>query len=203
MDLGVKNTKLQAIKCPNCNAEITADLTDKKQVFCTYCGNAIYIDEEKKEFTYTKRIEKNIHKRYTDDAQVITAINEGKKGKHGFIAIVILILAFIIYCIVDSIISEVSYNSEIKRENKQRREAIQAGLISAGYSSDWIDKDYHAAVAHFESAGFKNIETIDLEDSGLKVWTNETVASISIEGKSHFNDEDYFSPDSTVYISYH
>ena len=101
------------------------------------------------------------------------------------------------------ITSTISLNSAEKEEAKQRKAAIQAGLISAGYSSDWIDKDYHAAVAHFESAGFKNIELVDLDDSGVKFWTNETVASISIEGKSHFNDEDYFSPDSTVYISYH
>ena len=195
--------KLQAIKCPNCNAEITADLTNKKQVFCTYCGTAIYIDDEKKEVVYTKRIEKYVHKRNTDDAKVIASIDEGKNTRLTYIIVLVLFLAFILYFIIDMIVSEVSYNSEIERIDKQKREAVQAGLISAGYSSEWIDQDYHAAVAHFESAGFKNIETIDLKDSGLKMWTDEKVASISIEGKNHFNDEDYFSPDSTVYISYH
>ena len=76
----MKNTKLQAIKCPNCNAEVTADLTDKKQVFCTYCGAAIHVDDGKREFTYVKKIEKYSHNRYTDDAQVITAINEEKSN---------------------------------------------------------------------------------------------------------------------------
>ncbi len=190
---------LQTIKCPNCNAEINADINNKKQVFCTYCGTAIYIDEGKNEFTYTHRIERYIHKRYTDDAKIASVIKEDRENaRKQRLKLISMFgsLALIILCFLGLVLL---INTETKKEN----EAIQAGLISAGNSSDWIDKDYHAAVAHFESAGFNNIELVDLDDSNLKFWINEKVATISIEGKNNFNKQDYFSPDSTVYITYH
>ena len=66
-----------------------------------------------------------------------------------------------------------------------------------------VGEDYKTVEAHFESAGFTNIELIDLNDSGVTFWNNEKVESISVGGNTRFNSSDYFQPDTKVVISYH
>lgn len=66
-----------------------------------------------------------------------------------------------------------------------------------------IGEDYKVVVAHFEAAGFTNIELIDLDDSGIAFWKSEKVEMISIGGNTDFETTDWFSPDTKVVISYH
>lgn len=58
-------------------------------------------------------------------------------------------------------------------------------------------------VAHFKSAGFENIEVIDLKDAGIVFWKNDKVEQISVDGNTSFDSTDYFSKDSKVVISHH
>lgn len=92
---------------------------------------------------------------------------------------------------------------EEKKTEKDAQIAMAEGRIQAGYCSDLIGKDYKTVEAHFKAAGFTNIELIDLKDSGLAVWDNEKVESISIGGNSDFDETDWFEPDTKVVISYH
>lgn len=46
--------------------------------------------------------------------------------------------------------------------NMNEKKAVSEGKISAGYYRDLIGEDYKTVEAHFESAGFTNIELIDL-----------------------------------------
>ena len=66
-----------------------------------------------------------------------------------------------------------------------------------------IGEDYKVVVAHFEAAGFTNIELIDLDVSGTAFWKSEKVEMISIGGNTDFETTDWFSPDTKVVISYH
>lgn len=81
--------------------------------------------------------------------------------------------------------------------------AESQGKILAGYYGDFEDKNYESVVAHFEAAGFTNIELIDLDDLGIAFWNNGKVESVSIGGDTSFDSSDYFSPDAKVIISYH
>lgn len=81
--------------------------------------------------------------------------------------------------------------------------AISEGKINAGFYRDLVGEDYKTVTAHFDSAGFTNVELIDLNDSGILFWRNGKVKTISIAGNSTFESTDWFDPDSKVVISYH
>ena len=83
------------------------------------------------------------------------------------------------------------------------KKAISEGKINAGDYRDLIGQDYKTVKAHFEAAGFTNIELIDLDDAGLALWKNEKVEIISIGGDTSFDSTDFFEPDTKVVISYH
>lgn len=78
-----------------------------------------------------------------------------------------------------------------------------SGKINAGYYRDLVGEDYKTVEAHFEAAGFTNIELIDLDDAGIVFWRNDKVETISIGGNTQFESTDWFDPDTKVVISYH
>lgn len=181
------------MKCPECNTEFELK---EKQAFCPFCGCNISVDIENHETTITKNINisKNINhtKRIINDADVIRAKHESTKDSRdlkttlSIFGMLILIPVIIFSCFF--------LNKTI---------AQQEGKINAGYSKDLIGKNYKTVEAHFESAGFTNIELIDLNDSGIAFWNDEKVTLISIGGKTDFESIDWFQPDTKVIISYH
>lgn len=64
-----------AYKCPQCGANLEIE-QGRKEVFCSFCGTKLFIDDE----TRTMRIENNINInntiRYTNDAEVIREKNK-------------------------------------------------------------------------------------------------------------------------------
>lgn len=182
--------------CPHCNATNKVDMPDGARLFCSYCGSEIVSDsnETKKTININKNINinKSIHNRITDDADIIRANTESKKEKYdflgSFIAIgIIAVIAFLIW------LGPVISNSVNKN----------AGKIKAGFHGDLIGENYQSVEAHFESAGFTNIELIDLDDSGVAFWKEGKVETISVGGKTSFDSLDWFDPDTKVVISYH
>jgi len=81
--------------------------------------------------------------------------------------------------------------------------AQSEGKISAGYYGDLVGKNYETVEAHFEAAGFTDIELIDLNDAGIGFWNDGKVEIISVGGDSSFDSTDWFLPDTKVVISYH
>ncbi len=77
------------------------------------------------------------------------------------------------------------------------------GKVTVGDCDDLLGEDYEAVLAHFEAAGFTDIELIDLDDSGILFWKKGKVAMILIGGKIDFEETDWFWPDTKVIISYH
>ncbi|MBQ8186682.1 MAG: hypothetical protein IJ037_07395 [Clostridia bacterium] len=51
--------------------------------------------------------------------------------------------------------------------------------------------------------GFENVVTVDLDDSGIAFWKNETVESVSIDGDTYFESINYFYPEDKVIVTYH
>jgi len=181
--------KLIELKCKSCGAILQVN-EELKNVSCNYCGQNFIMDNEKKEYIINKNI--NIHKRYTNDADVIRAKNETRKDNKEFRETMIGIIGGIgipLFIII-SIVIGLSINKWV---------AQSEGKISAGYYRDLLGKDYETVEAHFEAAGFTNIELIDLND----FWNKGKVETISVGGDTSFESMDYFSPETKVVISHH
>lgn len=185
--------KLSSIKCPNCGANINTDISKQKNIFCTYCGQQLEVDNDVKENKITKNINKsiNIHNQYENVADKIREENKIKKLKYEtiqfiFAMVILLSPAFIL-----------SLKSDISEKNNRLK-----GRISAGYYDNYIGQNYQYVKSTLESAGFIKIELIDLDDQGLFKKDGE-VTNISIGGNASFTSSDYFDKDVTVVITYH
>lgn len=193
--------KLHKLRCPNCDGMLEMKIGGKSDyIFCPYCGQQFFVDDGKKTYTINQnininkniKVDKTIHNRYTNDAEVIKAQNKEKEDRRLWVASAVsfvVLLCIIIIPLVAMRINETSARNE--------------GKISAGYYRDLLGKDYETVEAHFESAGFTNIELIDLDDSGLAFWKNGKVETISIGGDTSFDSTDFFDPETKVVISYH
>lgn len=186
--------KAKTLKCPSCGASIDVDIQGRDSVFCSYCGQQIQLVDEKRAFTYNKNVNvtKNIHKRYTNDADVIRETNKEKENKRSWIALIVCFALLIAIAVIPSLVMNIN-------ENVARNE----GKISAGFYRDLLDEDYKTVEAHFKAAGFTNIELIDLNDSGIAFWNDGKVETISIGGDTSFDSTDFYDPDTKVVISYH
>lgn len=187
--------KLHKLLCPNCNGMLDMNISDTtKGVFCPYCGQKFYVDDEKKEYTINKNINinKTIHNRYTDDAEVERVRVDDKKDKRGWIFLAVLWGALAVIIIGVNLYFALA-----------PKVAESQGKISAGYYRDLVGEDYETVAAHFEAAGFTNVELIDLDDAGLAFWNEGKVKTISVGGNTSFESTDYFDPDTKVVISYH
>ena len=63
--------KANKITCPYCGGSILSDIKGRDSVYCTYCGQKVFLDDEKIEVTINKNIririccQKNSHSRWT------------------------------------------------------------------------------------------------------------------------------------------
>ncbi|MBP3762227.1 MAG: hypothetical protein J6I55_12290 [Ruminococcus sp.] len=194
----------KTLKCPHCNPTISVNVPTDRYVSCIYCGQGFYADDgSKRIYKYNHNYsysETKHHEIYTNDADVIRARNEDKSERRAFTFLLLLLLIAFFICGFGAYIYpmlEEAYN------NKLMEQAVEQGKISAGNSQELIGENYKAVEAIFESAGFTNVKTVDLDDSGVFLWKNEKVAQISIAGQTSFDENDYFDHDSNVVISYH
>lgn len=180
--------------CPSCGASLEKQ-SDNPVLFCSYCGQKIDLGNEitiNKNIKVQKSSYKTLHKRYTDDTEMLRIKTEDEQDKrnsrHLFIFFaVLLVIAIAIPC-------GFAIHSCAAREE---------GKIQAGYYKDLVGLNYQSVEAHFRSAGFTDIELIDLNDAGIAFWTEGQVATISVGGNMSFETTDWFSPDTKVIISYH
>ncbi len=185
--------RVETINCPYCGASLEVDIQDRESVFCNYCGKQILLyDDSVKTKNVNVKKEINIQKRIVNDAEVIRARAEEKENKN---AMVVLAIVFGVLLLISAL--GIGIPSLINATNKS------AGNLNAGYYKDLIGEDYKSVQAHFESAGFTNIELIDLNDSGLAFWKDGEVEIISVGGNTTFESLDWFAPDTKVVISYH
>ena len=184
---------MKTIECAYCGAAIEVDVQGRDSVFCNYCGKKIVLNGENS-VTKNVNIKKDIkvHKRYTDDADVIRAQTEAKKDKNDLITFAAIIGAF---ALMAALILGVPAIIKAGNEN--------SGNISAGYYKDLVGENYKTVEAHFRAAGFTNIELIDLNETGIAFWNEGKVETISVGGDTSFESLDFFDPNTKVVISYH
>lgn len=193
--------KLHKLTCPACGASLDMTIDENATfVFCHYCGTKFYLDEEKNESTINKNINTNkninvnktLHKRYTDDAELLKIKYQDKEEKRTYIILAIL------FAVIFTFFAAIEIGSNIKEKN-----AIKEGKVTAGSYQDLIGEDFRTVEAHFEAAGFTNIELLEVKGHGIAFWENNKVVSISIGGDTSFDSSDYYYPDTKVVISYH
>ncbi len=184
--------KFVNLTCPNCGA--IPDMKEK-MLFCPYCGAKLIIDDESVNinYTYTKKDEAKIRENERKERIRLKELEYKEREKKRDIKIGLLGL-WIPLGIIVVILLGLGINKGI---------ASLRGHISAGDVDDYIGQNYKAVVEQFEEMGFKNIVTVDLKDSGITFWKDETVKSISINGDSDFGSLSYFDPDEKVIITYH
>lgn len=184
--------KLKKLVCPSCGANLN-EHKGSNITYCEYCGAKVMIDDDSNTtHTINKnvKVEQTYHIRRTDDADVIRAGNEIEKDKQNFKQVLVIwgglfsiILAIVLFFVIRGCVAQ------------------NTGQLNAGYYKDLVGKNYKTVEAHFEAAGFKNIELVDLNDS---IFFNDGVVdTISVGGNTTFETIDWFDPDVTVVISYH
>ena len=85
--------KLQKLSCPNCNGILEMNVDNKEYIFCPYCGQKFFVDDEKKEYTINQNInvkkDININKNVThttyNEADVIKQKTAFTKEKMSWI----------------------------------------------------------------------------------------------------------------------
>lgn len=189
---------LKQMKCPSCGAGIAVDLKGRNTAFCPYCGSQFSVDDgvTRAEYHYSYNHTTSYHKRYTDDAAVE---RERRKDRENAREHRVTMLIIIGWGVVLFFFCGLWLYEDAKEQKK-----IDSGMIQVGQSAEDLEgKDYHAVVAQLESAGFKNITTIDLDDSIILIRPADTIESVTIGGKADFHSDQYFDPDVPIVISYH
>ena len=172
--------KLTDFECPYCYETVDVEIDDyDDEGFCPNCGEQIYPKKESRQSTVY--IEDNRTTKH--DAKIITIV----------MRTLVLVMIFAL-----------AMSSFYTHQREQAASSAQAaGKISAGSASNYEKEKVDAVVAQLEALGFTNIETIDLNDSGLAFWNSGKVASVSINGDNSFSTDDYFFPTDKVVITYH
>lgn len=190
------------IYCPSCGCNINADINNREYVFCTYCGQKVYFQKEN-----VKKVQVEYHKRVTNEAEIIKEKKEIEKMKYigngiKWVLKMVFLFAFIIFCTA-LYFSIIEPEIEDYRTNQKIAKAISEGKICAGSYWHLTNEDYRTVEAHLISAGFINIELIELNDLDVSSSYKGKVETVSIAGNNRFGSDDYFDPDSKVVISYH
>lgn len=187
--------KIHKLSCPNCGAALDLNVEEREYVFCAYCGQKFFVDNEKKEYTFNQNVNVTHINRIIDEAKIAKIKSEAKEQQNAWYGLIGAAIFWIILVIMINISSA--------KDDREKEKAIAQGKISAGYYMDYEGEDYEAVVKKFKALGFENIEVIDLKDSGIALWKNKKVESVSINGDSSFGNSDYFEPNAKVVISYH
>ena len=193
--------KLQTMKCPDCGGQLYFE-EDQDVCFCSHCGAQVTKNSHQ---TITYRAIDEARIRETDNKRDIAIRQmefqerrEKRLRKTNLywtlgISFGAPLLIFIVFQLI--------FNSESSKEYEaKKQEQIANGWISAGYYEDYRSKNYQSVIAMLESAGFTNIETIELNDYEALDGMLDTLV---IGGETKFYPGDYFSPDVKIVVTYH
>ncbi|MBR6229492.1 MAG: hypothetical protein IKQ97_07125 [Eubacterium sp.] len=219
-----------SITCNNCGSVLHIE-TGRNTFFCEFCGAKIIIDDgvkrsehiihkvdearleelrfkkekyerdlkEKERQREIERAEKE-EKRKQDLILQEMMIKQRKREKTAETVTTIALL----FLLGGMLLFSIYHMDKSEKERKAEEAAMQAaGMIHAGSSSDYLDKDYEGVIKQFEELGFEDIQAIDIGDEGF-LWKDKgKVESVSIAGDSSFSSSDFFYLSDKVIISYH
>ena len=187
------------LRCPNCDAvlEIKDDL--KTHCRCRYCGTEILLNDQQdsvinarvrlKELEHKNQaqIQQLEHEKYKIDKEYEEKDKERKDTNMSAIIAIVIGILVLVFCF-----AMIFTNGTLQK------------IIPVPYSaSDFCKMDLDNAVTILESAGYKNITTVEQTASGLfKSKEPNRVNSISIDGKKNFRSGKEFRAKSEIIITY-
>ena len=206
--------KLVSLRCPNCHANVNTEIGERTTFFCPYCGSEVYVDDE------VQRVEVNINHTYRkiDEARIEESrarqqkseakkdvelrrleLKEKQAQRDHQEMKTILLFAFLLPVLCLMVMGIMALI-----ENVNEKECIAQGKVQIG--TDWGDfegQNYETVVNELEARGFTNIETFDLDDAGWIRNRENTVKTVSINGKTRFYNHDFFDLTDKIVITYH
>lgn len=195
-----------SFKCLNCGSQLSEDYKiNENTIICPFCGaehvskNNTNSTSKPNNNTYNKvnnyKLDRSKSNYVTINKNTPSKQKNSSENKLIFRATLIGLAIFIIICIAVSL-------SENAKEEKINAMHAQ-GKYSIGNSEDYIDKNYKEVKASLELLGFTNIELVDLDESSFLSFNKNDVKTITIDGKSSFDDDDFFPLDSKIVIMYY
>lgn len=216
--------KFISVKCPDCGASLDIE-EGRAQVFCTYCGAKVLINNEN-EYVYRHIDEAGIKHAETERivelkrmelAEKKRIANEKRKSTKiklsvllGILAIVTLGIGFTVdgafgISIVGEVAAFILMFMWLGDKNKDDDDDDYDGKVKVPSGiSDYEKKNYVAIEAMFKSAGFADVKCVPLNDltTGF-IKKPDMVESITINGHEITSGGKKFSPNASVVISYH
>lgn len=193
-------------------------LLSDESLFCNACGTKITNkDVVINEKTYNTNIVKNPkgtaesffdylnenkkRKSIENEKRRIQQIEEDKRNNK--IAIIAMIFLFAFAIIMFSILGISACVEKQEREQYIEKSIAQGKITVQSSDDDLKGENYQTVKSQLESAGFTNIELIDLNDGGFLGLETDKVKSVSIAGDNDFDAYDYFFPNDKIIITYH
>ena len=211
-------TKLVSMKCPECNAALNVE-EGRKQIFCSYCGTKIIIDNDN-EYVYRHIDEAKIKRVETEQLLRLREMeleekerDRSRKSKRisYIVAGVLFLVGLLTFTIVPgfvglfmviagALIAEFTFLGGQKNKRVIRSNEVQI----TEEMCDCEGKNYNSAVALYQAMGFINVKAIPLCDLNfLTSRKNGRVDEITINGNDDFDEGDIFLKTDRVTITYH
>lgn len=208
--------KFTSVKCPECSASLPIE-EGRQVMFCSYCGSKILMINEN-EYIYRTIDEAGIKKSESDhnirmkQMELIEKDYSAKEKSKRFKVIITVILGSvcllsfalsgIMVGMVSAIILMLMWAFDIDKDNDNLDFGDKIRVPSS--ISNYESKNYVAIESMFNSAGFKNVKCVPLNDliTGF-LKKPGIVESISINGHTITSGGKKFLPDVSVVISYH
>ena len=222
--------KFTSVECPSCGAHLSVE-EGREKIFCEYCGTQIIVANEN-EHTYRQVDEAAIKRAETEQMIRLKELElqekEEERSRKGrtvayTFALIFVILGGVLLLFADRFVQGGEYwivgmlfllgggliaeFASISKEDKKK----EAPHIMTPYETQITEnmtrnreKNYNTVAALFQSGGFSNVQTVAMGD--LNFFTakkNGQVESVSINGKTGFEEGDIFQKDARVVITYH
>lgn len=206
--------KLVSIRCPNCHANINTEIGVRSTFFCPYCGSRVYVDDEVQRIevnvnhTYRKIDEARIHesqaqirksevKRDIELKRLEFKEKQERREHQEYKTMWVILLTIVLLPLLFLGIMAVG-------EDIIEKQSIAEGKVQIGTNwEDFQGQNYKTVVNELKARGFTNIETHDLDDAGWMKSEENTIKSVSVNGKTQFNRNDYFNLTDKIIITYH
>lgn len=219
-----------SVKCPECGANLPME-EGRKEMFCSFCGTKVimyndnehiyrHIDEAK---IKKAEAEKAVRMRELDIAEKADAQSSGLR-KVLTVLWIILSLIIIALCIVKWAVQDDFINGflmlfylggpviggggylifkVLPDKEKDKSISRSGGIRFPKGLEPFEDKKVEAVKAALESAGFYNIQCINLHDIKLIRRLEGRVESICVNGEKVLTGGRVYMPNASITITYH
>ena len=211
------------IRCPECSADLQIE-DGREYAFCTYCGAKVMITNDN-EHIYRTIDEAKIKQAETDriirmrelDMEEKSGISKRTKAIVWIASTAVLLILGIIGYAIDNMGMGmcmmfamctgiwggiITFSDDDKKKRRRRAGENEVKITTA--MMDCVDYHYNKAVILYKNAGFTNINAIPLHDlNRFNMKKEGMVESVTINGEEDFEEDEIYSKNANILITYH